>query len=105
MVVTHSLPSDAGKWPRATFVNGVGAAVDRAKEIAGDKNVCIASTTVARQALELGLVDEVWVSLAPVIFGEGIRYFGALAGGHQLLEDPTVIQGKRAVHLRYPVRR
>ena len=76
-----------------------------AKQIAGDKDVTIASPDVIRQALDLGLVDEVCISLVPVLFGEGIPYFTKLDRGHLLLEDPVVIQGKRAVHLRYPVRR
>ena len=28
-----------------------------------------------------------------------------LIGGHVMLEDPVVVQGTRALHLRYPVRR
>jgi hypothetical protein len=51
------------------------------------------------------LVDEVCVSLVPVLFGEGIPYFTKLDRGHQLLDDPIVLQGRRALHLRYPVRR
>ena len=106
VVVTHRPPTDAAaRWPTTTFVDGVEAAVDRAKEIAGTRDVTIASANVAQQALDLGLVDEVCVSLAPVLFGEGIPYFTKLAQGHLLLEDPTVVQGRRALHLRYPVRR
>jgi hypothetical protein len=30
------------------------------------------------EALEAGLLDEVWVSLVPVLLGDGIRYFGDL---------------------------
>jgi dihydrofolate reductase len=67
--------------------------------------VTIASAKIAQQALDLGLVDEVCVSLVPVLFGEGIPYFTKLDRGHQLLDDPIVIQGRRALHLRYPVRR
>ncbi|GAB3220604.1 dihydrofolate reductase family protein [Glycomyces halotolerans] len=106
VVVTHQAPEDAAeRWPSTTFVDSVEAAVDRARELAGDKDVTIASSKVAQQALALGLIDEVCVSLAPVLFGEGIPYFSRLEGGHVLLEDPIVVQGKRAVHLRYPVRR
>lgn len=104
VVVTHHAPQDAHRWPRTTFVDDVGAAVARAREIAGDKDVTIASANVAQQALTLGLVDEVCVSLVPVLFGEGVPYFADL-GGHHLLEDPEVVQGRRALHLRYPVRR
>ena len=106
VVVTHRPPDDAAtRWPRTTFVDNVEAAVGRAKEIAGDRDVTIASANVIQQALELGLVDEVYVSLVPVLFGEGIPYFAKLARGHVVLDDPTVVAGKRATHLRYPVRR
>ena len=106
VVVTHNPPADAAeRWPRTTFVNGVEAAVAKAREIAGDKDVTIASTKVTQQALDLGLVDEVCVSLAPVLMGEGIPYFSKLDRGHLLLEDPVVVQGRRALHLRFPVRR
>lgn len=105
VVVTHRPPADAaGRWPTTTFADGVGAALHRAKQIAGDQNVVIASANVTQQALSLGLVDEVCVSLVPVLFGEGVPYFSKIEGGHLLLDDPTVIQGRRALHLRYPVR-
>jgi dihydrofolate reductase len=106
VVVTHSAPANAAeRWPRTTFVDGVEAAIAKAREIAGDKDVTIASANVTQQALDVGLVDEVCVSLVPVLFGEGIPYFSKLDRGHLLLEDPVVVQGRRALHLRYPVRR
>jgi dihydrofolate reductase len=106
VVVTHSAPANAvERWPNTTFVDGVEAAIGKAQEIAGDKDVTIASTDITRQALDLGLVDEVGVSVVPVLFGEGIPYFSKLDRGHLLLEDPVVVQGRRALHLRYPVRR
>jgi dihydrofolate reductase len=106
VVVTHLPPTDAAeKWPETTFVDGVEAAIDRAKQIARDQNVTIASANVTQQALDLGLLDEVCVSLVPVLFGEGIPYFSTLKGGHVLLEDPILVPGRRALHLRYRVRR
>ncbi|WUH98973.1 hypothetical protein OHR68_36585 [Spirillospora sp. NBC_00431] len=105
VVVTHRPPKDADRWPRTTFVDGVDTAIARAKQIAGAKGVCIASANIARQALELGLVDEVCVSLVPVVFGEGIPYLAGLRDKHLLLDDPTVLQGRRALHLRYRVHR
>lgn len=106
VVVTHNPPEDAaGRWPRTTFVDGVEPAIAKAREIAGEKNVTLASPNIIAQALELGLVDEIRVSVVPVLFGEGIPYFSKLNRGHLLLEDPTVVQGRRALHLTYPVRR
>ena len=106
VVVTHHAPADAAeRWPKTTFVDAVEPAIATAREIAGDKDVVIASPDIIRQALDLGLVDEVCVSLVPVLFGEGIPYFSKLDRGHLLLEDPVITPGRRALHLRYPVRR
>ena len=89
VVVTHHPPKDAAKkWPRTSFVDGVDAAIAKAREIAGDKDVVIASPNIIQQALDLGLVDEVCISLAPVLFGEGIPYFSDLAHGHQIARGP-----------------
>jgi dihydrofolate reductase len=105
VVVTHRpRPADASaRFPRTTFTGSVEGAITTAKGIAADKFVTIASADIIQQALKLGLVDEIWISQVPVLFGRGIRYFGQLAG-HVMLEDPVVVQGKRALHLRYPVR-
>jgi dihydrofolate reductase len=105
VVVTHKPPPDAAnKWPRTTFVSGIEAAVAQARKMAGDKNVVLASANVLQQAIALGLLDEICISLAPVLLGEGIPYFSKLPQP-QMLEDPVVTQGHRALHLRYPVRR
>jgi len=106
VVVTHRPPPDdaAERFPRTTFTRGVDEAIARAKTIAGDKFVTIASASIIQQALNLGLVDEICISLVPVLFGSGIRYFGELVAGHLMLDDPVVVQGTRALHLRYPVR-
>ena len=105
VVVTHNAPQDITPWPRTTFVNGVAEGIAAAREIAGDKDVTIASADIARQALDLGLVDEVCVSLVPVLLGRGIPYFTNLTGAPHHFDNPVVIQGKRATHLRYRVRR
>lgn len=106
VVVTHDAPEDAAeRWPKTTFVDGIEAGIAKAREIAGDKDVTIASANLIQQALDLSLVDEVCISLAPVLFGEGIPYFSTLDHGHLMLEDPVVVQGRRALHLTYPVRR
>src|SRR3954452_12163342 len=107
VVVTHRPPPEdaAERFPRTTFTGSVEEAIATAKRIAGDKFVTSASADIIQQALNLGLVDELCISQVPVLFGTGIRYFGELVGGHVMLEDPVVVQGTRALHLRYPVRR
>jgi dihydrofolate reductase len=106
VVVTHEPPVDAAeKWPKTTFVTSVEDGVAKAKELAAGGDVSIASPTITQQALDLSLVDEVAVSLVPVLFGSGKTYFGGLKRGHLMLEDPEVVQGRRALHLRFKVRR
>src|SRR3954469_3077087 len=107
VVVTHRPPpADAAtRFPRTTFTGSVEEGIRAAQEVAGDRFVTIASADIIQQGINLGLVDEIGMSQVPVLFGSGIRYFGDLVGGHVLLDDPVVVQGRRALHLRYPVRR
>lgn len=106
IVVTHR-PAPEGWDPDAPFhfIEGVDAAVALAQELAGDRIVEVAAGDVGGQVLAAGLVDEVRMDVAPVVFGTGRRFFGSVDAQH-LLEDPdVVIQGNRVLHLRYPVRR
>jgi riboflavin biosynthesis pyrimidine reductase len=83
----------------------VEAAGAQAQEIAGGSLVEFAAGDGGGQALAAGLVDEVRMHVAPVVFGSGKRYFGSVDAQH-LLEDPDVVlQGDRVLHLRYQVRR
>ncbi|WP_033439899.1 dihydrofolate reductase family protein [Saccharothrix sp. NRRL B-16314] len=104
VVVTHRPPEDADRWTTTTFTDGVEVGIAEAKRIAGDKDVTIASASIAAQALDLGLVDEVHVSLVPVLLGEGIPYFAGLTRAPHRFDDPVVVQGTRATHLKYVVR-
>jgi dihydrofolate reductase len=106
VVVTHR-PAPEGWDPNAPFhfVDGIEAAVTKAKELAGDRMVEVAAGDVGGQVLAAGLVDEVRMDVAPVVLGSGKRYFGSVDSQH-LLEDPDVVaQGNRVLHLRYRVRR
>src|SRR5215216_3366112 len=108
VVVTHEVPTDwVNQHPDAPFTfvtDGVAAAVARAQEIAADRVVTVAGGTIARQCLELGLLDEVAVDLVPVVMGEGNRpFFGKLSSQDVLLGNPTTcIQGDRVTHVVFP---
>ena len=106
VVVSHR-PKPEGWHPEASyhFVDGVKAAIDRARELAGERTVAVNAGDVGGQIFAAGLVDEVAMDVVPVVFGSGKRYFGGVDGQH-LLEDPhVVIQGERVLHLRFTVRR
>jgi dihydrofolate reductase len=88
-----------------TFVSdGIEAAIAKAKEIAGDKNVGLNGGTIASQALNAGLLDEVWIDLVPVLLGAGTPFFPGLVGGPVDLDGPvSITEGNAVTHLRYRV--
>ena len=105
-LVTHH-PPEAWPNPDAPFTavtEGVAAAIAQAKTVAEDKTVALSGPNIIQQALDLDLVDEIAVELAPVLLGGGIRFFGELAHPPVLLDDPEVIEGSRVTHLRFRVR-
>jgi dihydrofolate reductase len=67
--------------------------------------VAVTGGTIARQCLDLGLLDEVAVDLVPVVMGEGNRpFFGKLSADDVLLGNPSVcVEGDRVTHLVFPV--
>ena len=111
VVVTHQVPEEwVEEHPDAPFTfvtDGVEAAVGQAREIAGDRVVAVTGGTIARQCLELGLLDEVAADLVPVVMGEGNRpFFGRLSSEDVMLGNPTVcVPGDRVTHLVFPVTR
>ena len=103
VVVTHRVPTDwVDAHPDAPFTfvtDGVEAAVAQAQELAGDRVVAVTGGTIARQCLDLGLLDEVAVDLVPVVMGEGNRpFFGKLSSDDVLLGNPTVCVPGRPGH-------
>jgi dihydrofolate reductase len=80
-------------------------AVKIAKEAANGANVVILGANVAKQALELDLVDEVLVHLTPVLLGDGVRLFSRSGGSPIRLERISVQETGRLTALRFKVRR
>lgn len=107
VVVSHR-PKPEGWHPEASyeFATSVEEAFERAHALADGGDIGVNAGDMGGQALALGLIDQVAIDIAPVIFGSGKPYFGSFAGAQQLLDDPeVVIQGRRVLHLRYPVRK
>ena len=74
-IVTHR-PEEAPAGAAFTFVNGLEEAIARAREAADAKDVFIwGGADVIRQALHAELVEELSISIAPVVLGGGKRLF------------------------------
>jgi dihydrofolate reductase len=101
-IVTHR-PEEQPEGGDFTFVSGVEAAVERAREAAGDKDVSVmGGADVLRQALEAGLVDELSIIVAPVVLGGGKRLFEGFSKSLDL-EQIGVRQSRFATFLSYRV--
>lgn len=103
IIVSHSVPQDLPDGGVYTFVDSVEAALETAKKLAGDKDIGIAGGNIAQQFIALGLVDEIFIHLVPVLFGAGTRLIEDLRGKHVQLETTEVIETKEAIHLRFRV--
>ena len=108
VVLTHRRPDDRPEDDENfVFVtDGIEAAVAKAKELAGDKNVAVNGGQMARQCLEAGLLDEVGVELVPVVLGGGTPLFADLGATPVQFEGPVaVVEGTGVTHLRYRVKK
>ena len=107
VVLTHNVPEGwPSEGPNFTFVtDGIDAAVDTAKQLAGDQVVGVNGGSIARQCLNAGLLDEIWVDLVPVLLGGGVSLFDQLDDAPIELDGPDVIEATDVTHLRYRVRR
>ena len=106
-VLTHEIPPG---WPRPDstvyFVtDGIESAVREAKAAAGGKHVGVHGGDTIQQLLNAGLLDELWIDVAAVLLGSGVRLFERLAKTPILLDDLEVVVGVGVTHLRYAVRR
>ena len=85
------------------FINdGPERALELARGSAGDRDVRIAGgADVIQQYLSMGVVDELEIALAPVLFGGGRRLFENLPEVMTKFRIDKVLDGPAATHLRY----
>ena len=106
-ILTHTPPSPErvpkGKSKITFITDGIGHAVAAAKRAAGNRTVGIGGASAAQQALRAGLVDEIFVHVAPYLLGDGVRLFGPFEAEGITLEKVEVVDGPLATHLRYRV--
>jgi dihydrofolate reductase len=102
-VVTHEPPTE-GEWsPQVRFVpEGVERALELAQAVAGDGSVSVSGASVAQQLLHAGLLDEIQVSVTPVLLGGGVSLFDRFEGPIEL-EQIRVVPSDGVTHLRYRV--
>jgi dihydrofolate reductase len=103
IVLSHSVPNDVPNGSVYTFVDSVDAAFEKAQQAAGDKDIGVQGPNTARQFIQRGLVDEIFIHLVPVLFGSGTRLFEQPESEHISLEIAEVMQTAEAIHMRFRV--
>jgi dihydrofolate reductase len=107
-VVTHRPKETIVKEGGTTYTfvtDGIAAALARAKEAAGDKDVAVlGGADVIRQFAEAGLLDELRLHLAHVLLGDGTRLFDRFDPKRVTLERTHGVDTPGATHLTFRVR-
>jgi dihydrofolate reductase len=104
-VVTHDAPERSPEGGVYEFVTGgIEEALTRAKAAAGNGTVTVmGGAKLAQQFIQAGLLDEISLHVAPVLFGGGTRLFDNLNIDHIPLEAIEVIHTPVATHLHYRI--
>ena len=106
-VVTLRPPPEWVKvdWPVTFVTGGVESATERAKVIACDKKVVVASAAIVQQCLNVGLPDEIHIDLVPFLLGDGVRLFENLKVAPVAMENPQVKIGTGVSDLTYSIKK
>jgi dihydrofolate reductase len=97
-------PEEKGQSQFYFVTDGIASAIAKAREIAGeDKNIALHGASAVQQALQAGLLDEMHMSVAHVLLGEGVRLFDHLGTQPIHLEHLRTLETPGATHLSFRV--
>jgi dihydrofolate reductase len=104
-VLTHHAREPQEMKGGTTFhfvTDGIEFALEQAKEASGGKDVSLGGgANVIQQYLEARLLDEIEISLVPILLGEGERLFENLGEDPTALEQVDAVEAPGVTHLRY----
>jgi dihydrofolate reductase len=82
--------------------DGIDSALEQARTAAGEQDVSIGGgANVVQQYLAAGLLDEMVISVVPVLLGGGARLFDNLGDAAPKLEQVQAIEAPGVTHIRY----
>ena len=106
VVVTHKVPHEWINKPGSPFTfvtDGVVSAIEKAKQIAGDKSVVVGAPSVVKQCLQAGLMDEIHIDLIPTLLFGGISLFDHLGIAPVDLQVVEVNATAEVIHITFRV--
>jgi len=106
-VITHHAREPVEMKGGTTFhfvTDGIESALAQAKEAAGGKDVSLGGgASVAQQYLAAGLVDEMEISVVPILLRGGERLLDNLGNADIELEQIRVVEAPGVTHVKYRV--
>ncbi len=91
--------------PRQDTARAIGGNIQElvaaAKQVAGNRDVYIDGGSLIRSALKAQLIDDITVTLIPIVLGKGLPLFAGCAERHALDLDSTRSIGGGLVELNY----
>jgi len=103
VVVSHRpQPEEHAASARQSFAGSIEAAVERARQLAGEKDVAIQGGITLTAAIAAGLVDEVIIHQVPVLLGGGRPLFHDLPA-HIRLSLVEAVPAAGVTHLHYQI--
>jgi dihydrofolate reductase len=104
-VLTHHAREPQEMTGGTTFhfvTDGIESALEQAKEASGGKDVSLGGgANVIQQYLEARLLDEIDITVVPILLGNGERLFDNLGDDPPELEQVDVVEAPGVAHLRY----
>lgn len=86
----HPLPPAPGGGDARRVDGPIAELVAQARALAGDRDVYLDGGDLVRQALDTGLVDELTLTMLPLVLGDGIRLWDGLRNRTDLRFAPPV---------------
>jgi dihydrofolate reductase len=106
-VITHHAREPLQMEGGTTFhfvTEGIDSALAQARQAAAGQDIWLAGgASVVNQYLAAGLVDEIDLSIAPVILGGGARLFEGLWRGALKLDQVEAVDAPGVTHIEYRV--
>jgi dihydrofolate reductase len=106
-VLTHHARDPLAMKGGTTFhfvTDGIESALTQAREAAGERDVWLAGgASAVNQYLAAGVVEEIELSIAPVVLGNGARLFEGLEPGALKLTQVRSVDAPGVTHVKYRV--
>jgi len=104
-VVTHRVPDlvPPGQPPYTFVTTGIKDAVAQAATAAAGRDVVLMGASIVQQCLAAGLLDELIISLVPMMLGHGVRLLDNLTPATAKFNLAGVIDAPGVTHLTYHI--